>query len=32
MQYPLSDAAYDVVSILYQKSKALEAYEKFKKT
>jgi hypothetical protein len=27
--YPLSNPAYDVISILHKKSKALEAYEKF---
>lgn len=30
-RFPLSDTAYDVVSIVYQKSKALEAYAKFGK-
>lgn len=28
-QFPLSHVCYDVVSILYEKSKALEAYDKF---
>jgi hypothetical protein len=30
-QYPLNDLAYDVITILYEKSKALEAYDKYMK-
>jgi hypothetical protein len=28
-QYPLSNAAYDVIVILHEKSKAIEAYERY---
>jgi hypothetical protein len=30
-QYPLNNLAYDVITLLYEKSKALEAYEKYMK-
>ncbi|HYE64598.1 MAG TPA: hypothetical protein VD966_03385 [Pyrinomonadaceae bacterium] len=28
-RYPLNDLTYDVIAILYEKSKALEAYDKY---
>jgi len=28
-EYPLTNAAYDIISILYEKSKALEIYQKY---
>lgn len=27
--YPLSDPAFDVIAVLYEKSKALEAYDRY---
>jgi hypothetical protein len=30
-QYPLNNLAYDVITMLYEKSKALEAYDKYLK-
>lgn len=28
-QYPLSDATYDIISVLYQKSQSIEHYRRF---
>lgn len=30
-QYPLDDASFDLISVIYQKSKALEAYKTYEK-